>query len=82
MAAYKKSNLNNTSSPSLDTLSGVPQGSILGPLLFNIYTSEILCSASNCRIQTYADDTVLYSHFSSDNTVEAGDMVILELSKI
>ena len=58
----QKISLNNTSSPSLDILSGVPQGSILGPLLFIIYTSEILCSVSNCRIQAYADDTSCFIH--------------------
>ena len=68
--------------PSLDVLSCAPQGSILGPLLFNICTSEILCSVPNARIQAYADDSVLYSHFPIDNTVEAGNMIRLELNKI
>ena len=43
---------------------GVPQGSILGPMIFNLYVSdlhEVIPSSMEC-VQ-YADDTSLYSHF-------------------
>lgn len=45
-------------------LSGVPQGSILGPILYLIYTYDMPLN-ENCFIGTFADDTVLMSSGSS-----------------
>ena len=45
---------------SIDVVSGVPPGSVSGPLLFILYTSELFHIGGN-RIVVYADDTTIYA---------------------
>ena len=61
-----------------DVLSGVPQGSVLGPLLFVIFINDI-DKGLNCRLLKFADDTKLSELVSS---VEEIDKIREDLVKL
>ena len=50
----------------MSVLAGLPQGSILGPLLFLIYIDHIVKNLG-CSIRLFADDTSLYIILESPN---------------
>lgn len=51
--------VNGLKSQEIDVLSGVPQGSVLGPLLFLLYVNDIADEVENADCRLYADDTLL-----------------------
>ena len=54
----KKRNLNETPT-TLPLSHGVPQGSILGPLLFNVYVNDLPTVPKACSVESYVDDSKL-----------------------
>jgi hypothetical protein len=59
-------------------LSGVPQGSILGPKLYSIYTGD-LPETAQITLATYADDTTILA--SHENPTEASRMLQMHLDQ-
>ncbi len=57
--------VDGVSSNSLLIQNGVPQGSIMGPILFTIYINDLCQNITKAKWHFYADDTVLYSSASS-----------------
>ena len=55
-------------------LSGVPQGSVLGPLLFLIYIDDIssVIEALSSKVNLFADDILLY-HFITNTHTSGGN---------
>ena len=52
--------LNGVNSEWFEVTSGVPQGSVLGPLLFVLYINDI-AEIIKCQLGIFADDTKMYS---------------------
>ena len=78
--------LNNVKSSHHTVLCGIPQGSVLGPLMFNIFINDIIKASSKFDFILYADDTTLVSTLENfgtlNNVAELENAINCEISKI
>ena len=82
---YQYVQIENAKSQLLEINTGVPQGSILGPLLFIIYINDISQYRDKFDFIAYADDTTLsttLNKFSESENMNISDLINLELYKI
>ena len=60
---------------------GVPQGSIIGPLLFLIQVIFLKNDVNGCNVQLYADDTVIYTTHQDIQVIEktlSANMIVIK----
>ena len=81
----QRTKINSEYSSYRDIKYGVPKGSILGPLLFNIFLNDIFFFIKNSKVTNYADDNTLYAAEDSVGelleTLERETNILLEWFK-
>lgn len=57
---YQKVKFNNNTSAKIESVHGVPQGTVLGPILFTIFINDIVSCMKYSEISLFADDSMIY----------------------
>ena len=58
---YQRVKIGSVFSSYLEILRGVPEGSILGPILFNIFINDLILFIQEIEVCNFVDDTTVYS---------------------
>ena len=73
---------NSQNSETLDISTGVPQGSILGPLFFSICINDLITVSNKLKFIMYADDTTIYFNLEDFDPYNLERDINNELEKI
>lgn len=63
-------NIDDSLSSEQNVTCGIPQGTVLGPLLFNIYVNDLFAIKTQADIISFADDTAIYYQDCSWNNLK------------
>ena len=74
--------INGSKSSSITVNSGVPQGTVLGPLLFLIYINDLPnCINTGTKVRLFADDCIIYRTIKTEKDSEMLQKDLEELQK-
>ena len=67
---------------SVEICTGVPQGSILGPLFFSVYINDLITVSKRLNFLMYADDTTIYFNLEDFDLLTRETDINRELEKV
>ena len=67
---YQRVTIDNVLSDLVAVTSGVPQRTILGPILFIIYMNDVVDNIKHSKIRLFADNIILYTEIMSVSDVQ------------
>ena len=69
-----------TKSDELIVNTGVPQGYVVSPILFSVYTNEVVSTNTLLSLVKYADDTALVARLRDENSLAENFLQVLNFS--